>query len=272
MPEIDRPVVVVGWDFNESAEQVLAWAGDHARLVDGQLLLVHVLVAEPWVEVALPPLSEEQRRQMLAQMQYAATRAGVEARTEVVLASSASSALLELATAHHASLLCVGRNRTGLSRLLLGSVACQVARHSPVPVLVVPPGAGRTGAPTLLVGWDGSEHAEHALAWAASHARRTGGWTVLVHVVSPSEDLSAERARALQDELRDAARRHELEAQLEVVVASSPAEALLLAARRHDASMVCLGARGKGAVAGLLLGSVAERLAGHSELPVVLIR
>jgi nucleotide-binding universal stress UspA family protein len=60
----------------------------------------------------------------------------------VQLATSASSALIEVATARRASLLCVGHNRTGLSRLLLGSVASQVVRHSPVPVLVVPPSAG----------------------------------------------------------------------------------------------------------------------------------
>jgi nucleotide-binding universal stress UspA family protein len=139
---------------------------------------------------------------------------------------------------------------------------------------------------TILVGWDGSEHAEHALAWAAQHARQTGGWLVLVHVVHPGalqpaasglspdlvEDQRGAMESALQDELRDAARRHDPEAVIEVIPASSPAEALLEAAVRHDASLLCLGARGKGAVARLLLGSVADQIARRSEIPVVLVR
>jgi nucleotide-binding universal stress UspA family protein len=142
------------------------------------------------------------------------------------------------------------------------------------------------GAPTVLVGWDGSEHAEHALAWAARYARQTGGGLVLVHVVPPSalqpaasglspdlvEDERGAHEAALQDELRDAARRYELDAAIELIPSPFPAEALLEAAQRHDASLMCLGARGKGAVATLLLGSVADRVARHSELPVVLVR
>jgi nucleotide-binding universal stress UspA family protein len=141
MAEIDRPVVVVGWDFSEAAGQVLAWAADYARLAGARLVLVHVVVMEAWGEVPIPPPSSDERGQMRAKMQQAAAEAGVEAQADVLLASSASHALVESALAHHASLICVGRNRTGLARLLLGSVAGQVARSSPVPVLVVPPTA-----------------------------------------------------------------------------------------------------------------------------------
>jgi nucleotide-binding universal stress UspA family protein len=141
MPETDRPVVVVGWDFSESAGQVLAWAASYARLVGARLVLVHAVELIYTGEMAIPALTSDERGRLVDSMQQAAAAAGVEAQGEVVLASSASTALVETALAHHASLICVGRNRTGLSRLLLGSVAGQVVRSSPVPVLVVPPAA-----------------------------------------------------------------------------------------------------------------------------------
>jgi nucleotide-binding universal stress UspA family protein len=130
--------VVVGWDFSENAGQLLSWAADHARGIGARLVLVHVVELQPWLEVPIPPLPDNERARMAAEMQQAAAGVGMEAEVVVPLANSASSALLEVAAARGASLICVGRNRTGLSRLLLGSVASQVVRHSPVPVLVVP--------------------------------------------------------------------------------------------------------------------------------------
>ena len=62
---------------------------------------------------------------------------GLERRLVVV--TGGGPGVMEAASRHGASLLCVGRNRTGLTRLLLGSVAAQVARNSAIPVLVVPP-------------------------------------------------------------------------------------------------------------------------------------
>ena len=49
--------------------------------------------------------------------------------------------IVRMAETWEADLLVIGTHaRTGLSRLLLGSVAEQVVRHSPIPVMVVPRG------------------------------------------------------------------------------------------------------------------------------------
>ena len=136
------PIVLLGWDFSETAPQVLTWAADYARYIGGRLVLVHVLEIPPSAEIPFPGTSKEEIDRIKASMEQAAARHGVDALVEVVMSHSASKALIDAATYHGASMLCVGRNRTGLRRLLLGSVANQVARNSPIPVLIVPPSAG----------------------------------------------------------------------------------------------------------------------------------
>ncbi|WP_291824787.1 universal stress protein [Candidatus Microthrix sp.] len=66
-------------------------------------------------------------------------------------------------------LLVVGRrDRSRLRHLVLGSVADQCVRHSPVPVMVVPSDwerPDRSGDVTLAVGMDFSDSANEALRW-----------------------------------------------------------------------------------------------------------
>lgn len=85
--------------------------------------------------------------------------------------------------------------RTGLARMIMGSVAEQLMQDAPVSVLVVKPRLDRQGrlvpaVPTfrhLIVGYNHSEGAEHALAIAQGVARRFRSRVTLVHAVDPLE-------------------------------------------------------------------------------------
>lgn len=60
-------------------------------------------------------------------------------RFEVVIADKAASAIVERASADDVDMVVIASNgRSGISRVLMGSVAESVTRHSPVPVTVVP--------------------------------------------------------------------------------------------------------------------------------------
>ena len=56
----------------------------------------------------------------------------------VLIEGNAAREILRVAEEHHCSLIVLGTHgRTGLSRVLLGSVAEEVIRHSRIPVLTV---------------------------------------------------------------------------------------------------------------------------------------
>ena len=139
--------IVCATDFSDTAEAAWAVACDLAAVHRAELTLVHVFPdLPPSPDVAVPSVIqvwEEQRwvEQELDRRAADAGTRGLRARF-VVKHGSATDALVEAVTEAGADLLVVGTHgRTGLERVLLGSVAEAVVRAAPCAVLTVKPRA-----------------------------------------------------------------------------------------------------------------------------------
>ena len=137
---------------------------------------------------------------------------------------------------------------------------------------------------TIVVGVDGSDHAEAALEFALEEAALRGAslrivtawelpsgvgvggaFTPQVFDVFPQEAqtvLSKALARAV--ELQPTV-------PCEGKVIEGPAAAALLEEAR-DAAIIVVGSRGRGGFASLLLGSVTQQVVHHAPCPVVVVR
>lgn len=191
--------------------------------------------------------------------------------------------------------------RTGVSRLVLGSVARQVLRHAATSVLIVPapavrspqvatpPAAGseaRSGTPIgaketsmkILLAYDGGEPARRALAKAADIAKAMGGSIDVISVVP----LHAGRApidpwddrETHDEELREA---HGSLAALGIATRllepiGDPAHTIESVAREGGYDMVVLGSRRQSVLGRMLQGSVSEHVATHADATVVIAR
>ncbi|MGA0862919.1 MAG: universal stress protein [Ilumatobacteraceae bacterium] len=130
----------------------------------------------------------------------------------------------------------------------------------------------------IVVGVDGSRNSAKAVDWAVATAG-SGDTVVLLSAWSPVivpaemavtysfDDTGAKKI--LDDErarVADAAKERgvDLDVQFET---TDPRTALLGA----KADTIVIGARGHGGVMGLLLGSVADYVARHSKVPVVIV-
>jgi nucleotide-binding universal stress UspA family protein len=134
---------------------------------------------------------------------------------------------------------------------------------------------------TIVVGWDGSAHAQAALATAARLA--AGGRIVAVHAHEPAaphvsarwqellQQESAERSRALLRELEPLGR-PELEGiDLQLRSMDGPAaSALMAAADEADADAIAIGTRGIGETT-TAVGSVALGLVQGARRPVLVV-
>ncbi|MTE18102.1 universal stress protein [Streptomyces sp. TRM43335] len=129
---------------------------------------------------------------------------------------------------------------------------------------------------TVTVGLDGSRESLAAARWAALEATRRGlplriaqVWETRAH--PPVDPRAQERWERIPDEVTaELVRRHP---GLEVVVdrlAGRPAEVLRDSV--DEAEVLVLGSRGRGALAGFLVGSVALSTVAHVACPVVLVR
>jgi nucleotide-binding universal stress UspA family protein len=140
--------IVCATDFSDTAEAAWEVACGLAAVHQAELTLVHVFPdLPPSPDVAVPSVMqvwEEQRRwvsQELDRRVADAVARGVRSR-EVLKMGPAATGLVEAVKEVGGDLLVVGTHgRTGLERVLLGSVAEQVVRAAPCAVLTVKPRA-----------------------------------------------------------------------------------------------------------------------------------
>lgn len=140
--------VIVGTDFSPPATAATELAVDYARRAQAKLMVVHGLSIEKLVPAPGPPvdqpafptwsMAEIQTMRDAARTKCAAVASSAGVEVEVVVNDEAPGrALPALASSSAARLICVGTaGHTGLARVLLGSVAEEIVRKAPCPVLV----------------------------------------------------------------------------------------------------------------------------------------
>jgi nucleotide-binding universal stress UspA family protein len=175
--------------------------------------------------------------------------------------------------------------RTSLQRLVLGSVAQEIFRRSPVPVLTIgvgTRGGGRGGVRLrgVLLATDFASDAEAAVPYAVSLARQHGARLILIHVLpGPTHedrrrDLSvAEMMHALYETIPKGT---DLPFPLEVAVGFGRAsQQIVKAARERKAELIVMGApsaRDHLRVVKQRGPDTAHRVVVESRRPVLLVR
>jgi nucleotide-binding universal stress UspA family protein len=131
----------------------------------------------------------------------------------------------------------------------------------------------------ILVPLDGSPRSERAIPVAAHIARASGGTVILVRVVSTAADLWS--SNTTQADLTGIERYlTEIKATsnlggiaTEIIVLSGPAAFTILhAARASQADLIILCSHGYRGTTRMVLGSVAEKVAYHAVVPVLILR
>ncbi len=177
-----------------------------------------------------------------------------------------------------ADLLAVGRTGAGdLRHHLLGSVSRYCVTHADAPVVVVPADASPGAVSSIVVGFDGSDHAAAALRWALDFAGDTAGVRAVAAIeVAPwvdeelSRDRFADQIEGEQQRITDALDVVDPEGRAErSIVLQGPRQAL--AEAQSGADLVVVGTRGHGLIAAGLLGSVSTWLLHDSTVPVVVV-
>jgi nucleotide-binding universal stress UspA family protein len=141
----------------------------------------------------------------------------------------------------------------------------------------------------ILVATDFSEPSDAALAYGRELARSFGAQVVVLNVVQdtlaravggdgfvfadPELQTNVEAAAQKQvDELISDEDRTVLRAHGATVTSNAPAAAIVEYAKSQDINLIVMGTHGRGAMAHLLLGSVAERVVRLAPCPVLTVR
>ena len=284
--------VVVGIDGTAAALHAVRWAAERAVRTGAPLRIIHAYK----LPLGFPTgVTEEesvlnglrlQGRQWLSEASNAATEIIAPPSVETELAAMPALAAL-VRESEDASLLVLGnKGRNTLTGLLAGSTSLVLASQAHCPLVLVrangADGNPRTGP--IVVGVDGTEASEAALAFAFAEASEQGAPLVALHAWAESvfetalaagnapldwarhrqlaEEALAERLAGWQEKYPEVRVEREL-------VHDRPTRALRRCA--ETARLLVVGRRGRGGLVDLL-GSTSHHLLHHAPCPVAVVR
>ena len=288
--------ILVPTDFSETAASAFGLSTVLARRFSAELHVLHIrlLLADPHLETehheALEKLlsATDRSAQETLDNQVRDTPETPKTHYHLLRGLNAAETIVETVSDTNADLIVMGTHgRRGLKHLLLGSVAGEVIRTAPVPVLTVRASGAETTTKLrrVLIPHDFSTCSEQALDLAAAWAQQLGLVPVLLHVVEPVvfpefyainalpqnqlHNLSARAGEAL----REAADRHLPDFEPEIrVVTGQPADAIVTTAAEAACDLIVMATQGLGALQQVLVGSVAEAVVRTADVPVLTVR
>lgn len=291
VPRVSFNKILFTTDFSDYAERALPYAVGLARHYGGTVFLAHAIPPEPRQPMPLEPAPREldelrfQAEHAMDTFVRSAPLASV--RYEVVLEKGETEVVFQDMVEKHAIDLVViaTHGRSGLKKLLLGSVAEQIFRSVSCPVLTIGPEVKRNELAAgklrqIIYASDLSASSLHALPYALALAAEYGARLSCLHVI---EEITTIPLYYRERTLRDA--REELEKLMPagsglacepqiVVVTGEPAEKILQLATDLDADLVLMGARHQGSarLAAHLPWACTHKVISHANCPVLTVR
>lgn len=282
--------VLLATDFSDSAGRALPYALFFAARHDAELHLVHaaILHADDPGHPAHHLPDEGTLEKLLEGM---GMEGSVRTQRAVQRGYSAAPAILEYASDNDVDLIVLGTHgRRGVRHLLLGSVAEEVVRLAPCPVLTVRAREGSAVVPEIeriVVPIDFSEHAELGFQYAKEIAALYGAQISAIHVVEeviypefyepimpvPTQveaELSEQAGQHLQRTIARVAG-PDVETQIEV---RGGRAALQIAefAKTEEADLIVMASHGLTGLRHFLLGSVTEQVIRRAPCPVFTVK
>lgn len=192
--------ILVATDFSDASKAAVMYALSLVRRYQAILYLAHVVRPDGAVDEAW---REGQR--LTTDLLVSGHLRGIEHKL-LVGQGEIWEGIAPLIRENSIDLLVVGtRGRTGLAKVLLGSVAERIFRRANCPVLTVGPkspgpGTGDAGLRRILYATDFTPQSLHAFGHALSLAQHYQAQLILLHVVQElGADTNVQKGRALDD-------------------------------------------------------------------------
>ncbi len=243
-----------------------------------------------WKPADIERLASEEKRLQEYLDGVATTFENMRVATEVRLGQAAEEILEAAEASPQTIIIMASHGRTGLGRMLIGSVANRVIQASNMPVIVVKASEdskaeyGKRSIARVMVPLDGSRFAEQALEKARSVFGNDVRY-VLIRIVEPvapgqayTSEVIADYERqahdAAEDYLEDVAGRLKAEGATVArdVRIIQPSLGITQFAEETSADLIAISTHGRSGMGRFLMGSVAERVLHNAERPVMMVK
>ncbi len=289
--------ILCATDFSDFSNYTIPYGVALAKEFEAKLYICHVIDLSSiaiYGEFQLNPVDQQNRikKQAAEQLDEIIGKQAVQWEPLITVGHVADEVSRLVAEKEIDLVITATRGRSGLKRLILGSVTERLMRVLTCPLLVVHSPEHKFVDPVnqtitlkkILVGCDFSPDSDLAFQHAVSLAQEFEADLYLAHVIEPSassvllkpdkmlsEEIEQKLHQRLTDKLmgmvpEDARNWCSPET---LILAGQPYEALGKYAKSNEMDMIVLGVRGHGLVKTLLLGSTTDRVARQAPCPVL---
>jgi nucleotide-binding universal stress UspA family protein len=271
-------------DFSAEAQDSLLYAVLFAKAFSARITALHVAPdLSPAFYSDIPTVELELSRRMMtmnkkakAQLLAMGRRRRIAFKKVIVKEGSTAKTIIEIAERERSDLIVMGKKgQSRLEKMLIGSVANHVLRHSPVPVLVTKKRRPPRRIKRILVPTDfvKEEETEREFAWKLARGFNASlTFLYVLEIFGHESRLVDPMFRSVLDKFRKRAHRGSrgISVSKDVVRASHAAAGIDRYSREHPFDLIVMAtcARGLGR---FFLGSTTEKLLSQTELPVFIL-
>jgi nucleotide-binding universal stress UspA family protein len=294
--------ILIPIDASTNSQNAAMVGLEFARKLGASVRIIHVLQQRVMYPLQVETFYDEDARaqgeEIIKPWTDHAERLGVPCETTVIESPlwNTGEAIVEAAKERACDLIVMGTHgREGLGRLMVGSVAERVSRLATQPVMLVRSAATNNTNinpfEKLFVPVDGSDSSAMALGVAHELCRQLNSSLEIAHVVpdlpipltNPVGAYAAFDYAGLAKTLEESGHQilsnavknttlSKVSSKLVLADGQHISAAILKAARAASSDLIVIGTHGRSGMDRLLLGSVAEGVIHHAEVPVLLVR
>lgn len=271
-PAVRMDTLLVATDGSAFGKTAVREAINLARICSSKLIMISIVKTNLEFESVVPQVMEKDEKEVRAHLEAVESQAlkeGVDCRIIVSLGEEPYLDIVDQAIKNKVDMIIVGTHgRTGLKRLMMGSVTAKVIGHAPCNVLVLPLNA-KVECKNVLIATDGSKYSEAAASEALGVAKRCGSSLIVISVASSDAEIAS--AKDNVNKVSEAAEKEGIKT-VPVVTTGKPYEAIIKTSKQKKTDLIVLGSHGRTGLRRLLMGSVTELVIGHSESAVLVVK
>jgi len=265
-------MLLLATDGSKFSEGAIREALSLSRQCSSKLIALSVIKTNLEFEMTMPQVMEKEEEEAMKHLKLVksmASKEGIDCKTLTVHGEEPYQEIIDAASKNQADMIIMGRHgRTGLLKLMMGSVTARVIGHAPCNVLVIPPDA-QAECRNILVATDGSKYSEAAAREAICIAKQCKSALIAISVASSASEVAS--AEENVKKITDAAINEGVKA-WGLTTTGKPYEVIVEMARQKRADLIVVGSHGRTGIERLLMGSVTERVIGHSETAVLVVK
>ena len=274
-------------DFSEEAQESLLYADAFAKTFKAKIVALHVV---PDFSAALYDAARVIKGELLQKMAAVKGEAeekikaiskekGIPFEKIIVVEGTASKIIIDSTEKEGVDLIVIGRRgMSAMEKLFIGSVANQVLRTSPVPILLTKKKTGTPQFKKIIVPTDFSEREEIERDFAWDLAKGFGSELTLLHVLELHDfEFSPRVLEELMESLLERLKRRktrekaDLQVTEDVFRAVNASAGIAEYAETHNFDLIVISTCVHSKLERFFLGSTTEKVISYTQIPIFAI-